>query len=293
MYEYSSEFSNFGDDTTPYECGKNYDEVINKLEDTIEKLFNWFQCNNFKANASKCHFFLSPYKPVTIKIKESAIESSNSEKLLGVTIDSKLSFDDHITILCRKTSQKLHALSRVATYMSFDKKRILLKTFITPQFNYCPLVWMCHSTGLNNTIENLHERALRIVYQDKKSDFETLLKNDKSVTIHVRNLHYLVTDVYKVKNNISPEIMREIFHFQENENYNLRSGTHLASRNMRTTLFGKETVSNLGAKIWPLLPEELKNASSLQIFKNKLKEWKPISCPCRLCKTYVQHVGFI
>ena len=88
-------------------------------------------------------FFLSAYKPVTIKIKESAIESSNSEKLLGVTIDSKLSFDDHITILCRKTSQKLHALSRVASYMSFDKKRILLKTFITSQFNYCPLMWMC------------------------------------------------------------------------------------------------------------------------------------------------------
>ena len=152
---------------------------------------------------------------------------------------------------------------------------------------------MCHSRGLNNRINNLHERALRIVYQDKKSDFEILLKNDKSVTIHVRNLHYLVTEVYEVKNNNSPEIMREIFHFQENENYNLRSGTHLASRNMRTTLFGKETLSNLGAKIWPLLPEELKNASSFQVFKNKLKEWKPTTCPCRVCKTYIQHVGFI
>ena len=151
---------------------------------------------------------------------------------------------------------------------------------------------MCHSRGLNNRINNLHERALRIVYQDKKSDFETLLKNDKSVTIHVRNLHYLVTEVYKVKNNISLEIMKEIFHFQENENCTLRSGTHLASRNMRA-LFGKETVSNLGAKIWPLLPEEFKSASSLQVFKNKLKEWKPTSCPCRLCKTYIQYVGFI
>ena len=56
--------------------------------------------------------------------------------------------------------------------------------------------------------------------------------------------------------------------FQENENYNLRSGTHLASRNMRITLFGKGMVSNLGAKIWLLLPEELKNSSSLQVFKN-------------------------
>ena len=151
--------------------------------------------------------------------------------------------------------------------MSFDKRRILLKTFITSQFNYCPLVWMCHSRGLNNRINNLHECFLRIAYQDKKSDFETLLKNDKSVTIRVRNLYYLVTEIYKVKNNISPEIMKEICFFQENENYILRSGTHLASRNMRTTLFRKETVSKLGAKIWPLLREELKNTSSLQFLK--------------------------
>ena len=96
--------------------------------------------------------------------------------------------------------------------------------------------------------------------RQKVSGFETLLKNDKSVTIHVRNLHYLVTEIYKVQNNISPEIMRDIFHFQKTENYNLRSGTHLPSRNMRTTLFRKETVSNIGAKIWLLLLEELKNA---------------------------------
>ena len=89
LSEYGSKFTNFADDTIPYECGKNYDEVINKFEDTIEKLLDWFQCNNFKANASKCHFFFSPYKPVTMKVKESAIESSNSEKLLGVTIDNK------------------------------------------------------------------------------------------------------------------------------------------------------------------------------------------------------------
>ena len=116
---YSTEFSNFADDTTPYECGKNYCQVINKLEDTIWKLFNWLQCNNFKANASKCHFFLSPHKPVTIKIKESAIESSNSEKFLGVTIDSKFSFDNHITILCCKTSQKFQG----SKFYEFWQKR--------------------------------------------------------------------------------------------------------------------------------------------------------------------------
>ena len=138
---------------------------------------NCFQCNSFIANASKCHLFSSPCKPITIKINESAIECSNSEKRLGVTMDSK-SFDDHITNLSRNVSQRLHTLSMVACYMSFDKK----DTFIALYFNYC------HSRGLNNRINNIHECALRILYQDKKSDFGTLPKSDKSVTIHVKNI---------------------------------------------------------------------------------------------------------
>ena len=87
--------------------------------------------------------------------------------------------------------------------------------------------------------------------------------------------------------------MRYIFYFQKNENHGLRSSTHLASRKMRTSLFGKETISNFGAEIWPLLPEELKNTSSLQVFKNKLKEWKPTNCPCRLFRAYIEYIGFI
>ena len=87
---------------------------------------------------------------------------------------------------------------------------------------------MCHCRSLNSRVNNLHERALKIVYQDKKSDFETLLKNYAAVTIHVKNLHYPVIEIYKVKNDNSPDVIRNIFHFQQNENYNLKSGTHLA-----------------------------------------------------------------
>ena len=85
--------------------GKNYDEVVNKLEDTIKKLFTLIQCNSFKASESKYHFFLSPSQPLTIKIKESVAESFNSEKVFDVTIDKNVPFDDHFTKLCHKTSR--------------------------------------------------------------------------------------------------------------------------------------------------------------------------------------------
>ena len=74
---------------------------------------------------------------------------------------------------------------------------------------------MCHGRGLNNKINNIHERALRIVYHDKISSFKTLLKRDKSTSIHMKNLQYLATELFKVKNGLSSEIMKEIFVFQE------------------------------------------------------------------------------
>ena len=77
---------------------------------------------------------------------------------------------------------------------------------------------MCHGRGLYNKINNIHERALRIVYQDKKSNFKTPLKCDKSTSIHIKNLQNLAAELFKVKNGLSLEIMKEFFVFQENEN---------------------------------------------------------------------------
>ena len=80
---------------------------------------------------------------------------------------------------------------------------MLFKSFIISQFNYCPIVWMCHGKGLNNKINNIQERALRVIYQDKKSIFQTLLKREKSKSVHVKNLPHLAAELSKIKNNLS------------------------------------------------------------------------------------------
>ena len=109
----------------------------------------------------------------------------------------------------------------------------------------------------------------------------------------MKNLQYLATEIYKVKNCLSPEIMKEVFIFQENENYNLRSGTHLTNRNIHAVHFGTDTITNLGPKIWKLVPDEIRNASSLLVSKSRIKTWTTDNCPCRLCKTFVKDLGFI
>ena len=74
-----------------------------------------------------------------------------------------------------------------------------MKVYITSQFGYCPLVWMFHRRYLNNKINYLHERALRITYGDRSSSFENLLIKDNSVSIHHRNMQALTTEMFKVE----------------------------------------------------------------------------------------------
>ena len=121
-----------------------------------------------KANSGKCHLLVTRDTDVTAKIGELDVKNSMEEKLLGVKIDSKLSFENHVSSLCKKASQKLHALARVVNFMDLAKRKSLMKAFITSQFNYCPLIWMFHSRQLNNRINKIQERALRLVYKDDK-----------------------------------------------------------------------------------------------------------------------------
>ena len=96
------------------------------------------------------------------------------------------------------------------------------------------------------------------------------MQKDNSVSVHKKNLQYLVTETFKVKSGYSPIILNEVFNFQENEICNLRSGIHSASRNMHTAYFGTDTISSLGPKLWKLLPEKIKMPQHNQLSKPRL-----------------------
>ena len=81
---------------------------------------------------------------------------------------------------------------------------------------------MFHTRQLNNRINSLHEKALRVTYQDRNSNFSELLNLDKSVSVHCRNTKYLLTKIYEAKTGLSPPIMSDIFSLRENSSYSLR-----------------------------------------------------------------------
>ena len=151
---------------------------------------------------------------------------------------------------------------------------------------------MFHSREVNQRINRLHGRAPRLVYNDYCSTFEHLLEKDDSCTVHHSNLHFLSIELYKIVNDLATNIFSDIF-LRNNGGVNLHSQNDFVLPQVRTEFCGKGTLRYLGPLIWNIIPSEIKNVSSLNEFKKQIRKWRTLDCPCRLCKKYIPHVGFI
>ena len=221
---------------------------------------------------------------------EHVIWESYQEKLLGVTIDKDLKFKNHLLDVCKRASAKVTALARLVKIVPFEKKRLLMKSFIESQFSYCPLLWMFCSRKMNRKINHIHERGLRMVYEDYTSSFKELLVKDNSVCVHHRNVQKVAIEMFKVKNNLCPEIIKYLFH--QNTNSRLEKSFHRPSVN--TVYKGEGSLRWFGPIVWDnMLPKSYKNISNLEEFEIEIKKWVPVNCPCRLCKEYIGGLGFV
>ena len=295
-----SSLCNYADDNTLYACDLSLEDLILKLELSASLVIDWFKHNHMKLNESKCHLLVCSNKVTNVSVNVGTFEIKESDKvkLLGVLIDKKLNFNDHMYANYKKAGKKLSALSRLCNILPLGKRQLLMKAYIMSQFSFSPLIGMFFSRKMNSKINALHHRALKIVYRDEVSTFDELLIIDNSVTIHQRNIQFLGIELYKVKSGIAPPFMSEIFGERENEEGNiinsLRSQRDFYCRdNPKSLSYGLETLRYLGPKIWNIIPENVKSSNSLKIFKIKIKKWKPIHCPCRICKIYVKGFGYL
>ena len=205
----NTEIAKYADDTTPYAVSDNIDDLISSLERSSKDLLKWLDDDVMKSHPDKCHLLASSCEKIKIEIGDFEIENSKCEKLLGVHFDNRLTFDYHILGLCKKASKKINALARISQYINLSKRKILMNPFFDLQFKYCSLIWISHSRTNKSKIDRLHERYLRIIYNDKKSSFKELLEKDSSVSINERNVQVLATEMYKVSNNFSPPHVNE------------------------------------------------------------------------------------
>ena len=121
-----------------------------------------------------------------LKINSIKVEASDDVLLLGITIDKKITFKQHV---CRKAQYNLHALRRIRKFLTIEKAKMLGNAFIDSQFNYAPLLWMFCRKTLYSKIEKIHHKTLKVIYESNDT-YENLLLQSNTVSVHQRYLRF-------------------------------------------------------------------------------------------------------
>ena len=171
------------DGTTIYTCGPNVENVVAKLESDALAISEWFPNNHMKLNENKCHLMIFSGKSneVSVQIGEAKVKESKEKKLLGIIFDQALSFTQHVKTLCKKASQKLHALARISWYMATEKLKQVMQAF----FSYSPLVWIFYDRTLKdnpgiNTInaKSACSKVIKGIVKKESENITTLSSNN-------------------------------------------------------------------------------------------------------------------
>ena len=121
----NNDITSYADDSTLYSAQENRETVINTIETSTQVLFNWFSDTFMKTNSGKSHLLMSGTETTHANVDGSMIKSSQKEILLGINLDSELKFEDHVNFMCKKASQKLYALPRIAPFMDLKRRETL------------------------------------------------------------------------------------------------------------------------------------------------------------------------
>ena len=138
------------------------------------------------------------------------IKCEDSVKLLGVTIDFLLNFDLHVSNICKKAARQINVLLRLSKFLTIETKILIYKSFIKSSFNFCPLVWHFCSKTSSAKMEKLQYRALRLVFNDFDSSYETLLERVNMPTLHISRIRLIAVETFKILHKMSPVYLQDL-----------------------------------------------------------------------------------
>lgn len=270
-YQQPNNLCMFADDHQLYEMDKCFLELQSKLQENAVKASEWYDENMLKGNYGKYKTLTmgKQRENITVKIGGVEIESTEKLKLLGVTIDNQLQFTEHISNVCKRSSQRVGVLMRLRNLIPTRAKLQLYKSAILPYLTYCHTVWhFCRQSDARK-LERVQERALRAVYCDSHSTYQQLLVKAELTTLVNRRLQDIAIIMYKVKHEMCPLNIRRLFK-RQNSAHNLRNSDFIIPR-FETVTYGKHSLRYLGPKLWQLLNQECRNQQSLTAFKRCIR----------------------
>ena len=257
---------NYADDNTLSKSCRNFDVLMDSLVDDSKSLIHWFYINCMQANPEKFQAIAigkkTHEKQPVFKLGDIDIKCKNTVKLLGVEIDFKLQFEQHISNLCKKAAQQVNIMKRLGSHLNRLNRLSIFHSFVLSNFNFCPLSWHFCSETNTKKIEKIQERALRFVYNDYISSYEILLDLAKIPTLKIRRIRCMALETFKILNGIAPPCLNNLVKLKENR-YHFRYSNILQVPSVRTSTYGKNSFRYAAAVLWNNFPQSFREYQNL------------------------------
>ena len=275
----------FADDTNLTLSVKTLTELKLALAPELNSLSCWLKANKLSLNVAKTELMIigsrqrlsAQCDDVEIRIDDQIIERVDHTKSLGLFIDAHLSWCKHVEEICKKVSSAIGALKRVRPFISKETAIQIYNALIIPHFDYCSPVWDCLSGYLSDKLQKLQNRAARVI---TKSPFDTssnhLLSTLDWERLFLRRKKQKALMMFKTMNGLAPDYLQSLFS-QRHSVYNLRDSEGKLTLPKPNTNYLKRSFSYSGAMLWNNLPKCLKNAVSVNNFKQIIKKIADIS----------------
>ena len=275
---------NYADDNTLSVSHSDTSAIINKLETASDAAVKWFDCNRMRVNPEKFQFMVisrQPQENIVLNVNGVVIRSADNMKILGITIDSTLSFNNHISNIVKRCGQQINALSRLSNVLSKDCKVQILNAYVMGNFTYCCTVY--HACGYMNarSLEKMLKRALQFVFVDFTSKYFELLLKAKMSTLYESRQRQMLLSVHKILNNELPPMSSSFYCLKPNK-YNHRIKNTIEQSRFNTISHGFKAVRYQGALLWNKLPDVFKS-SDFNVFKSYVYNSLNLTCRCGSC----------
>jgi hypothetical protein len=276
---------NYADDITLCSQSNDLTCIKHQLEKAANESLKWFSCNFMKANPSKFQSMIISRQSncsLEINVDGSTVASSECVKLLGVFIDNRLSFSNHVSQLCKKVGKQINAMCRLSRHLSEKSLMKVYNALILANLNYATTVW--HLCGVNNTkkLDKLQERALRIIFKDYEMSYPELLTECDMSTLYVQRLRKIVIMVHKIIHDNAKPFPNDFFKFKP-VLYDFRSQNMLDKVSCNTSKYGINSFLFQGATLWNSLSNEARFCENVLDLKSYLVKWNGPECSCGSC----------